>query len=432
MKISRWKLHSYITVFLLIANSPLMWKCFVSIPDYITKSLLLFWCVIALFIGGKYKAGNKYARVMLWIVVYLTVYIIGTHYDVGGSILNLLLTSLVFYSYSYIIQKKRKFELLVDAYINVFCVLGRISLFFWFFGSVLDFLPFGRTMFYFWGNETNLTKTYFFLYFENAVQNQNLLGLTIPRNCGIFPEAPGYSGLLLYAIGAAWFGKKKVDKTKIYLLLITLISTQSTKAIITLVVVFIAKFMIDNKDVKSSSVRFLKLLFSGVLVAIGAFVVYAVVLDKMGTASYIVRMDDMNAALKTWRANKLFGTGYENDLSIIANITTPWLRNNNGLAMGLAVLLAEGGVFLTLFYIIAFVVGLKSMADRYLRIRYLLFSLLIVLNLLASNEAFSMVMILLVVTGYASYASSRKHVTIADTKNTRAVSTTRLDEVNRI
>ena len=408
MRVNKWKLHSYITVILLIANSPLMWKCFVNIPDFIMKALLLVWCISALVMAGKISINGRYSKVMLWIIVYLTIYIIGSHYDVGGSILNILLTSLVFFAYSHVLLKKRKFNILVDAYVNLFCIIGGISLFFWLFGSVFDVLPFARTMYYHWGNETNLTKTYFWLYFENAVQNQNLLGLTIPRNCGIFPEVPGYCDFLLIAFGGTLLGNRKIDKEKFFLLLSTLLSTQSTKAIVTLVIVFIAKFMLDNKGVKSTRIRLLRYLFSGILIAIGAFVIYAVLLDKSGTASYIVRMDDMNAAIKTWRTNKIFGTGYENDLSIIANITTSWLRNNIGLSMGMAVLLAEGGIVLTLYYVIAFIAGIKSINTKSERDRYLLFSLLLFLNLLASNCAFTMIMILLVNTGYALLSVNNK------------------------
>lgn len=403
MKISKWKLHAYITVLLLITNSPLMWKCFILIPDYIFKGFFLFWCLLGAF-QLKSSISNRFWEALLAIFFYLVFYIVGSRYDVGGCILNLLLTSIVLYAYSYMLIKSNKFHYLCEAFVNVLCVIASVSLFFWFFGSILDMLPFSAEIYYSWGNENNLSKTYLYLYFENYVQNQNLLGLTIPRNCGIFPEAPGYSEFLLFAIGIAWFAENwKINKKQLYLLIITLLSTQSTKAIVTLLVVFVVKFLIDNRKVKNLSMRGLKILCGIILAGVSLIVLYVIIQNKMGTASYIVRMDDFNAAIKTWQLNKIFGTGYENDISIIKNITTSWLRHNNGLTMGLAILLAEGGIVLLIYYLGAFIAGLKSKLIVEKKNQYLLFTLLFFLNLLASNTVFRMNTLLIINSAYAVY-----------------------------
>ena len=73
--------------------------------------------------------------------------------------------------------------------------------------------------------------------------------------------------------------------------------------------------------------------------------------DKMQTVSGFMRLDDVLACFKTWLTAPLFGTGYWNDESVIPFFTYPD-RYNNGLSMGVMVVLAQGGLYLLTLYVV--------------------------------------------------------------------------------
>ena len=71
----------------------------------------------------------------------------------------------------------------------------------------------------------------------------------------------------------------------------------------------------------------------------------------MQTVSGFMRLDDVLACFKTWRTSPVFGTGYWNDDSVIPFFSYPD-RYNNGLSMGMMVVLAQGGLYLLCLYLI--------------------------------------------------------------------------------
>ena len=281
-------------------------------------------------------------------------------------------------------------------------IIGVISLFFWLFGSVLRVLP-GRveTTYSFAKWQHLKTYTYYYLYFENPIQNQKLLGIDIPRNCGIFTEAPAYSGLLLYAYGIHVFGPKEMDKKKVLLLLITILSTQSTKALIILIMVFGIRFMFEGNENHSKVYVFIKTLVSILMIVVSIAVIESIMSDKMiANDSFIARVNHLNGGLKTWLQNPFFGAGFENDNAFFSNLNSG--AGENGMSMGLTVLLAYGGIYLTLFYIFAIFVATKNRSVKGNLKNYCFFVLMLLVNLFISNSAFGYPYLFFVASGYAA------------------------------
>ena len=409
MSVSWRKIHSYFLIILLLLNTSVMWKAIepFNLPDAIFKAIFLIWCSLGIFSGnGKFKYNKAWVNTVVCIVLYMAIYIVGSAYNYFSTFLNIMLSSIVLFTYCYTLLCNNEFEILCDAYINLLCIIAFITLFFWLFGSLLDILPGKIDIVYYWAEKYHLSKTYFYLYFENIDQNdQILLGLSIPRNCGIYTEAPGFSGSLLYAFGAEWFLKKNPDRKKLIILLATLLSTQSTKALVIVIVVFVVKYMIDNREVKSGAILVMKIFLSGILVAVSLYALYIIMQDKSSTGSFRIRIDDMHATIKTWKTHPLFGVGIYNTDPIIENFQ--YKRNNNGLSMGFNVLLAEGGIWLTSYYIFSLFMALKNQIIKSNKIPFYLFSLLIAMNLFISNVAFGMMMLLVINAGYAACAYRR-------------------------
>jgi hypothetical protein len=406
MTANKWKIQSYITILLLLLNSQLMLKTIIILPNYFYKTLLIGWCLVCFFTNKKIQGAKNFIIILLLISICLSVYIVGSRYNLGDAVRDLLFVSIIFYAYSYSLIKRNKFDIFCESYSDIMQIICLVSLFFWLFGSVLNLLPY-KSITYSWLKGVYNSKTYLYLYFENAIQNQKIFGMYIPHNCGIFVEATIYSNFLIYAIGIEWFKNRGINKNRLIFLVITLISTFSTKALVVLIATFTIKYVFDNRKNKRPIIRLIKFALSLLLIFIAAFSIYQIIIDKSTTASYAVRMDDLRAALITWKNHLIFGSGYGNDESIIANTTTPWLREEvTGVTMGVTVLLAEGGIVLFSYYILAVYLAYNSPIIQKKKMDFIFFAVMIFINLLSSNAAFSMPILFMISSCYAVFAAA--------------------------
>jgi hypothetical protein len=164
------------------------------------------------------------------------------------------------------------------------------------------------------------------------------------------------------------------------------VSSLSAKAILLMVLCFVLYFVFKNPQNKRATI------IRAVSVFVPAFVFAAVIiLDKMQSYSFFIRLDDLFASLKTFSENILFGSGYYNNESIIKNFSYEF-RANDGLSMGLAVLLAQGGLYMFLFYIFSLVKGVICSADK---IKTALFAVIFLGMLFITNIPFGMITLLI-------------------------------------
>ncbi len=404
MKLSAEKAYIYAIVILMYFNSSLMWKTWLNIPGYVFKVGLLLACVLYVVLYKKIKLPKRWIGIVCSVVLYFIIYIIGTRYQIFNCISDLVMPIICFVTFSCVMIHNNKLNIFMNAFVNVTYIIAAVSLFFWLFGSVLNILPGQQTIQYYWGGEVLNSKTYFYLYFENEMQNQRLFGMQIPRNCSIFTEVPAYSSFLLYALGVELFGCEEKSIRKRVVLVTTILSTQSTKAIIMIVILFIVVFWTKYRKSKERFTKMIKVAVSVLILIAVAYFIYVLMMDKSTGASFIVRLDDVNAAIKTWKENPIWGAGYGNDSAIINNTTKSWLRQNDALSMGFFVLLAEGGIVLTLLYLSAFWAGAISCKKRNKLSEYLLFSMIVVGDLFVSNLVFSMPVLMLVSTCFSALA----------------------------
>ena len=291
----------------------------------------------------------------------------------------------------------------LGAYSNVMLTIAVISLVFWLFGSVLNIMPGRKEATYFWADQYRPSYTYYYLYFENPVQNR---GEPISRNLGLFPEAPGYASFLTYGMLIDAVRRNDLVNTKairknthrLIIWFITLLSTGSSKGIIIVLEVLALKFLFkkSNRPWKQvlKSIACIILFF-----AVSAASIY-VIEGKLSTGSGSIRIDDLQAGLNTWKQHPLFGAGYMNGDAIRAN----WklLRDNEGLSMGLAILLGYGGLFFLMFYLGAAVSAYRGDYFCYRKKEWILVFAVLFTNLFISNGAFELIWIFLIAASYAS------------------------------
>lgn len=278
-----------------------------------------------------------------------------------------------------------------------------LSLLFWLFGSILDIIPGRTSKSYVWAGLTLKTYSYYGLYFENPIQSEQVLfGMNFLRNTGVYTEAPGYAGVLLYAIVLEFVkGKERRNKARLIILLCTLVSTFSTKGILVLIIVIMIDY-ITSKESTSRIRWILKNVLSVILIIAGFIACNFIIEDKSTTGSYMVRLDDVHASIKAWASSPIFGVGYNNLDEISRYFKVSRMTGSVGLSMGITALLAEGGLWHIVFDYGAFATAIKCKALKKYKHEIFIFSLMVFVNLLISNSGFSTLMIITLAFGYAT------------------------------
>lgn len=242
---------------------------------------------------------------------------------------------------------------ILQEFTRVVLIISIVSLIFYFLGTILKIIKLTDTITINWGT-TRTIKSYYGIHFD--IQRQEIFGNTIIRNTGIFTEAPMYNLILTIALAIELFLNQKESKIKVIIFLLTIITTLSTTGIVISIGLIIAKFINGNK--KQKILQYIKILWIPLIVIGGAYMVFIVMGEKKGSASYNTRMDDFKASFLAWQDEPILGNGYKNNESIIQYMSKSRIANT-GLSNSMLVLLAQGGIYLSIFYLIPFIKLIK-------------------------------------------------------------------------
>ncbi len=410
MKISPNKLLMYAVAISLMMNSSWMvylMEPFVSVwkIQNVQYILLAIFCLAGCFYHNRFSIGHKPMLVLAMLVAYLLFYLVVTRENPLSYLLKHVVIFVILYLYCCVLLKNGQIMDFAKVFVNVVSVVAAISLFFWLFGSVLGVVN-GIPSTYQWGKKHWPTVNYFWLYFENIVQAQVISGQTVIRNTGIYAESPGFSGFLIMALAIVLPAEKgEFSAGQKLLLLVTMMTTLSTKGILAVIMLALLTYLF-RKPAKTRSAFLIKSVFAAIIVITGILLSIVILREKSTTGSYMQRMDDFLAALQTWKAHMLFGTGYRETDEIIGNFS--WRgRSNNGLSMGLTVLMAQGGLHMLTFYIASFAAALFTArrAGRAIFVRVMIFGIMIGFNLVISTAQYDPTTLLILSCGYAYCAT---------------------------
>ena len=340
-------------------------------------------------------------RRLIIVAVLLAVYLVMTRFNLARYLLYFAAPLLLLMLYVGLCDEKNAALGLLYKLADIVLVLTVVSLFCYVFGTCLGLLPGAQDTTYFWASETRTCTTYYHLYYE--AQTVDIFGFHLVRNCGIFTEAPGFAVFLIYALAVEMFLRKKARMWRVGVLCAAILTTYSTKAILIAVVVFGLQYLITTPRTILWR-RFKMVVIPVVCVAVVA-VGIILLKDKMNTDSFYIRLDDLFSSLKAWRTSPVFGTGYYNDDSVIAQFAYP--RPNNGLSMGLPVLLAQGGLFLVALYIGAAVTCAMRMSG-YARRQTASFFVVYFVLMFVSNIPFSFLAMLLLAFSLEGLRDARR------------------------
>lgn len=350
------KYIDYLIILFIILGSNSIFSVTSNQNYYVLELTALF---LFLRIGLYFNAFKK-IKVSICVTIFLWMfYIIMYAIISGGSIKNLLLKFGVLFIllilYFNILYETNTINNVLEKYGNIMLIIAAVSIFFWFFGSILHILtPTSRIPFY-WG-EDRFTNSYFGLYFE--WQNDfKFLGRTIYRNIGIFTEGPMYSLNLSVAFLLDYFILKKRELWRTGLYFVTIISTVSITGIVLIIGSLVSEpFISDIRLLFTKKQLRFRLVI--IIVAMGAVLIVTnrLITAKLSTASGSSRKEDYITGIKAWLLNPIFGAGY-NQFDIRKQFMSSWrlARAENGFTNSPTAVLTEGGLYFFASYLISFI-----------------------------------------------------------------------------
>lgn len=298
-------------------------------------------------------------------------------------------------------ESKKIFEKFFSIYSDIVTFLACISLVFYIFGTLLHLVPGIPMMFTnngWWYEGTN----YYFLSFINSWQTIKVFGITIIRNVGIFMEAPGYAMILQYAFWWEVLGNDNMDKRRVIILLITMVTTFSAKAYVATAIII---FMYLYSDQVTLSKKW-KRIRNGLLpitVLVFAVLAFNVVVTRNisvtgETSSLATRINDYSAAYKAWLDSPLIGCGFYNLEKLY--LYYPTIRRSGTSTAGILNVFAYGGIYMAAFYLIAFIKYMQHNIYKENRYRIFSFLILVLFSFITGDVQYSYLMIFFMAFGY--------------------------------
>lgn len=249
---------------------------------------------------------------------------------------------------------------LLDVFFNIVVLLACLSTICWFLIAILhlQIQPTSYVSSYWTGSYTY--PVYFGVY--TSSQNISILGLSFMRNQCIFTEGPMFNLCLLLAIIYKSFIKNeghvfqsRKETIKLLICIVADISTGTFAGVIMLFIV-VAIYLLSNKR-KKIATKILKLGIAMAGIGIMVIVGYDIFLDKTGSQSWVVRMDDYRAGFLAWKASPIVGWGFYNTKAIypfMTGIRQVLGPEDMGYSNSLFMILANGGIILFSLYLYAF------------------------------------------------------------------------------
>ena len=224
----------YIYVFLIILSTNSVYnnlnKLNFHIPIILIgiQSLILIYC----FFKNKIRRDKLFKSIIICILyefLMIGFCLLNKPYNLLNYISRwLMITPLAFLHFT-IIDKSCEFtKKICLAFIKIMVALSLVSIVFYILGPLTGLIKYSNLVNIHWGGD-KFVKSYYNLYFTMQFFYSKYFSL--PRNSGIFTEAPMFALSLVIAFCLAIM-RKGVNKKDIAILFITIFSTMSTTAII--------------------------------------------------------------------------------------------------------------------------------------------------------------------------------------------------------
>ncbi len=260
---------------------------------------------------------------------------------VGGSTVSDVTLAwgplLVFCIFANFLESPEEINRFLGRFVNIVIVIAAISLVFFLLGSCLHWIrPTGIIEFQ-W-DQQHRANSYYGIYFEPQVIA--FLGYKGFRNCAFFTEAPMFAFIVTMALALEVLLLQRRTAPSL-ILGITIISTFSTTAYVSLFLIIAALYIRHRNDTRL--LQHTKYVIMPLLLLMVIYLIILVFNDKTSTGSYNVRSDHLQASFRAFTDYFPFGTGFGNSAAIRA-----YCEYDQGLSVGIPYYFAIGGIFAVL------------------------------------------------------------------------------------
>lgn len=250
------KILEYLFVIFLILSCNTIYTASVGI-NYRINELLILVSILLLFVHIISTNFNRKKIVYTFIALifyylYILIFLLlnNTPYKTNFIYLFGILFP-VFYIYYNTSKENNNTKNFIEIYPKIITVIAVISLIFYVFGTCLNIIPSTGKVTIEWGVYKTI-PSYFNLYFTTQVTN--LFGINLIRNSGIFTEVPMYSLCLTIALTLEMFLTKEKSRFRIFVLIITIITTYSTTGIVIALLMLLIAFFKNKKNSKRKNI----------------------------------------------------------------------------------------------------------------------------------------------------------------------------------
>lgn len=318
--------------------------------------ILCLLLIICLNFNLNIKKSHLGFLFLYYIIMILFLFINPGDNKLGFSINFLIVLPLFFIVLN--IYTKMEISRLLEIYVHIIFTIACISLLFYIMGSVANIIHPNVAININWTTDPSGIKNiagYFFVHFNT--QETTMFGLNILRNTSIFVEGPMYALHLMFATTLSINIKKNIINKYSLIFGLTILTTLSVTGILFYLFILLYKYILFCKT--NSKLILLPFVIIGILMVGTLFYT-----DKQSTSSYNIRTDDYAASFQVFEQYPIFGGGYQNR-DIIVKYMSDFRQYNTGLSNSFITIIAQGGIFLTIFYLAPIILDfLKIFRDR--------------------------------------------------------------------
>lgn len=390
------KIFQYILALLLILSTNSMYSYIRGFETLNTVYLLGFpaivGCIILIHRNIELKHVTRFVLCSFGLCMYIFVYLI-LQPNGSKSTIQLLFIFIILLMYFILFENKGSFPNVLIYYKNLMVLIGLISFVLWVLGPLSEVIS-PSHIYTSWSSTGDYVKcdSYYYLLFSPQISGEDdILSFFPTRFTSIFTEAPmcSFNFCLAFLIESLFEKKKSVFKKII--LLITIVASLSTTGYCFIVMYYMLKLFFYKNDS-----RFIKVIKPVIFIffAIGSVIIIIVLVNsKADTSSGSIRLDDFIACFKTFCSYPVLGCGIGQSGKIQSFMAT-WRGKNTGLSTGFLQLLAQGGIYIFLLYLLAIISSLYK-AIIYRDVNRFIFTILVSFMLLLTVVEYKTIVMLI-------------------------------------
>lgn len=352
MKISKISFFETLIAICIIINCESVWR-WMNHSGYVR--LAVFLCATAslliLILRNGAKIHIRNLKFHAFFTVYLLIFLLYNLAVNSSHVWDVIQITAIMSLFSLYCCNGENVANIMDRVSAILAVLAGMSLVFWIFGSVFHILEPNQSITIWSQNQPIVRKSYFYLHYE--IQTEVTFGMNIYRNTSVFCEGPKYALILSLALMYELFIRKEFRAKRCILFTIAALSTISMTGILAVAAIWLlyAFFRIPMQSKRGLFVRFV-FIIAFLIIGTQVFGYFENMLSiKSATTSYSTRLDNYMAGFRAWVDHPYMGAGYLN-MDTIQSYYSSWRLNDIGYANSIFRVLAQGGVYLFVLYLL--------------------------------------------------------------------------------